>query len=535
MTVRPNVSKPLPPIMPSPPASYSGRDSPVSMRSFKSTSSANSTAPLVVARGCGGPSSVAGPSRCNGPCIVPAPRKDASPRRPPRPEDVVDQDAVVYEEPAKEDQPASLPSISSSPTTKLRLARVSTATHLSISSSLGLPFSSKRRPSIPIEDFPSSPTDDEWEDFSFEEDIKPIPSSAFPISPTSPTSPAARRNTLRRKSSAAASPRIAKGASLARSYASRRSRKSRFTAMNARTPTSAVTNFVQYPSVYSTYSYYDPAQLDAALDDQSDVEPDMESAGPSTPLPPLPPKQETTDSEVSELGEVPGGANLDPRGSVSSVSTVRPPIGQRSQSRLGGLRDKFRWRPGRSASGQGSSSDEHTHGRTSSDSSSIDTFDAACPLYNRVKNASQAATTSGKSVVFTKPGFRSFRNAKPSSPDFQREHGYKSSTDSSSYAASISSFEQNVRLGGTSASYSSCSDSFEGSPRSKTRPLSPSRTSIEEPKSVNNPPAAPTHVRSRSHNYHYPRPRTVKSFESLRQPGLRNKNDVPHHPFQPSA
>ncbi|KAG8756590.1 hypothetical protein FRC12_010516 [Ceratobasidium sp. 428] len=525
MVVRPNVSKPLPPIMPSPPpSSHSGRDSPVSMRSFKSTSSGNSsTAPLVVARGCGsGPSAVAGPSSgCCGPCVVQprAQRTGASPKRPARPEDAVATKAAVYEEPAVQDEPAPLPEISSSPPTKLRLARVSTTTHLSISSSLALPFSSRRRPSIPLEDFPSSPTDDEWEDFSFEEDIVPISPT-----PVSPTSPPARRNTLRRKSATPLSPRIVKGASLARSHASRRSRKSRFPAMNTRTPTSPTTNFVRYPSVYSTYSFYDPAQLDAALDDSSDVEPDIQS-GRATPLPPLPSEQE---AETSEFGEVPGGANLDPRGSVSSVSTVRPPIGQRSTSRLGGLRDKFRWLPGRSTSGHDSSSDESARVQrtTSSDTSSIDTFEAACPLYNKVKTASHAT---GKSVVFARPGFKSLRSAKPTSPEFQPEHGYKSSTDSSSYAASVSSFERNVRLGGAAASSSSCSDdSFaEGSPRSKIRALSPSRTSLEEPK--------PTHVRSRSHNYQYPRPRTVKSFESLRQPRLRDKNDVPHHPFPTTA
>ncbi|KAG9093897.1 hypothetical protein FRC06_011323, partial [Ceratobasidium sp. 370] len=520
--MRPAISKPQPSLMPSSSSSCSGRVSPVSMRSIKSTSSTNSTSPLVV-RGCGGgPSSVAGPGGCRGPCATAAQRTRASPQRPPRPEQAEASSAGVYEERVAEEEraPPPPPPVPSSPQTKLKLARVSTVTHLSIASSpFVLPFTSRRRPSIPLEDFPASPTDDEWEDFSFEEDI-------VPISPTSPP----RRNTLRRKPSVPHSPRLIRGTSLARSHASRRSRRSRPNAMSSRTPTSQTPKSSRFPSVYSTYSFYDPAQLDAPLDDQSDIlEQVADSADPIASLLSLPAERE---AEAGEFGQVPGGANLDPRGSVSSVSTVRPSVGQRSQSRLGGLRDRFRWLPGRSGSGQDSSSDESAHVRASSDTSSIDTFDSVCPLYARAK------TTTGRTVVFSKPGFRSLRGpgAKPGSPDFQPEHEYKSSTDSSSYAPSFSSFERNLRVGGTAGSQSSCDDSFaEGSPRSKPRPLSPFAVAqAEEPKNITGPPV-PCHVRSRSHNFQYPRPRTVRSFESLRQPRLRDKNDVPHHPFQPLA
>ncbi|KAG8741826.1 hypothetical protein FRC10_002385 [Ceratobasidium sp. 414] len=514
--MRPAISKPQSSLMPSSSSSCSGRVSPASTRSVRSTSSTSSTSPLVTG-GCGGPSSVAGPSGCHGPCTTAAQRTRASPKRPPRPEEAEAPSAAVYEAPAAEDEPAPLPVVPSSPSpqSKLRLARVSTATHLSIASSpFVLPFSSRRRPSIPIEDFPTSPTDDDWEDFSFEEDI-------VPVSPTSPP----RRNTIRRKTSVPHSPRLVKSTSLARSHASRRSRRSRPNVMNSRSPISPTPKSARFPSIYDTYSFYDPAQLDAARDDDSDILSRLvDSADPIASLMSLPDEQET------EADQVPAGANLDPRGSVSSVTTVRPSVGQRSQSRLGGLRDRFRWLPGRSASGQDSSSDESVRPPTSSDTSSIDTLDPICPLYARAK------TATGKSVVFAKPGFKSLRGGKPGSSDFQLEHGYKSSTDSSSYAPSFSSFERNLRVGGTAGSQSSCDDSFaEGSPHPKPCPLSPFVVVLpEEPKNITGPPV-PSHVRSRSHNFHYPRPRTVKSFESLRLPRLRDKNDVPHHPFLPSA
>lgn len=547
--IRPTISKPMPT---SPSSLRSGRTSPASMRSFQSGSSANSSS----ARGRDGPSTIAGPSGSHSLFVAPAQRSGSSPQRPPRPEEA---SAAVYEQDFPEDVVAPLPSVSASPPTQLRLARLSTTTtlnrHLSTaSSSLVLPFSSKRRPSIPIEDFPTSPTDDEWEDFSFEEDLAPRPKED--LVPTSPI----RRNTLRRKPSVPLSPRLVKGASeymfiihctmtpdmciwtgLARSHASRRSRRNRVTGMNPRSPTSPTANFSRFPSVYSTYSYYDPSQLDdAAIDDKSEIFEQVEM-----PVDTIA-SQTEQETEVDEFGEVPGGANLDPRGSVSSVSTVRPAAGQRSYSRLGGLKDKFRWLPGRSVSGQDSSSDESVHARTSSDSSSIDNVDTSSgrPLFNRARtttHASAKSSVTGKSVVFAKPGFRSLRGAKPSSPEFQPGHGYQSSTDSSSYAPSVSSFEKNIRIGGTAGSMSSCGDDLhtEGSPSSQSRPLSSSRASsiilpAEEPKNITGPPV-PSHVRSRSHNFQYPRPRTVKSFETLRAPTLREKNDVPHHPFPVSV
>ncbi|QRV84811.1 methyltransferase domain protein [Ceratobasidium sp. AG-Ba] len=511
--------------------SCSGRGSPVSLRSFQSGSSANSSP----ARRRDGPSAVAGPSGCLAACAPLVPRTGSSPARPPRPEEALSE---VFEQAFPEDAVAPLPTLPPSPP-QLRLARLSTTTtlnrHLSTTSpSVVLPFSSKRRPSIPLEDFPTSPTDEEWEDFSFEEDIAPV----------SPT----RRNTLRRKPSIPHSPRLVKGASLARSHASRRSRRNRFTTMNVRSPTSPTNNFSHIPSVYSTYSYYDPAQLDAALDDQSEIvsfDDEPEKPLPSRPEPESEAEQET-EAEVVDASEVPGGSNLDPRGSVSSVSTVRPLIGQRNQSRLGGLKEKFRWLPGRSGSGQDSSSDESVRGRSSLDSSSIEGVDATSsrPSYTRACTTSYAAvkqSVTGKSVVFTKPGFKSLRGTKQGSSDFQLGHGYQSSTDSSSYASSFSSFEKNLRIGGTAGSMSSCGDDLhpEGSPTSPPRPLSASRASsiivpVEEPKNITGPPV-PSHVRSRSHNFQYPRPRTIKSFETLRQPTLRERNNVPHHPFPASV
>ncbi|KAG8722286.1 hypothetical protein FRC08_004522 [Ceratobasidium sp. 394] len=385
--------------------------------------------------------------------------------------------AAVDKERAVEDEHVPLPALSplpSSSPTKLKLARVSTATHLSIASSpFVLPFSSRRRPSIPIEDFPTSPTDDEWEDLSFEEDNCP----GF-----SHVSAACRSCPVTRITSEPKKP----------------TQHHEFTFSND-PPKSA-----RFPSVYSTYSFHDPAQLDAAQDDQSDILADL--SNPTTLLLSHPAVQ---DPEVSEFGQVP----------VGQTSTRTGP-----QSRLGGFKDKFRWLPGRSGSGQDSSSDESGRLPVNSDTSSIETSDSICPLYARAK------TTTGKSVAFSKPGFRSLR--KPGSPEFHPEHEYRSSTDSSSYAPLLSSFEWNLRVGGRAGNQSSCDDSFtETSPRS----MSPFVTvHPETPKNITGPPV-PSHVRSRSHNFQYPRPRTGKSFESLRLPRLRDKNDVPHHPFQPSA
>jgi hypothetical protein len=192
--------------MSSPPCS--GRASPSTLpmrsespRSVKSSTSARPS--RLVVGGCGGPSSRAGPSGCYATC-APSSQKNAM-SSPPRPTKL--EGSYIKTQSSQPVQLEPTPIAASSPPSKPILSRLSTATlhrHLSIASSTSvLPFSNKRRPSIPLEDFPQSPSDDEWEDFSFEQDIAPV----------SPT-----RNVVRRKPSVPLSPRLTKGASECSNY-----------------------------------------------------------------------------------------------------------------------------------------------------------------------------------------------------------------------------------------------------------------------------------------------------------------------------
>ncbi|KDN46514.1 hypothetical protein RSAG8_04167, partial [Rhizoctonia solani AG-8 WAC10335] len=114
-----------------------------------------------------------------------------------------------------------------------------------------------------------------------------------------------------------------------------------------------------------------------------------------------------------------------------------------------------------------------------------------------------------------------------SSTDFRPGHGYQSSTDSSSYAPSFSSFENNLRLGGKSGS-SSCGDDWtsEEGHEQMAKPLPSSRAS-----SIITP--APAHSRNNSDNYVHLRPDSVTCIEPVRKPTIRMKNGVPHHSCNP--
>ncbi|CAE6443179.1 unnamed protein product [Rhizoctonia solani] len=501
----------------------SGRTSPIpptqmrsdSPRSMKSSGSIQSS--WVVTGGCGGPNArVGGPSRCHPTCnsLSPPPNGANVPQRPPRPEESIKATPQLYQAPPVQvsSLPAhpDLPPVSPPKPTVLR--RLSTATtlhkHLSIANSTSvLPFSNKRRPSIPAEDFPTSPDEEDWEDFSFEEDLAPV----------SPP-----RNVIRRKPSVPLSPRLTKGASLSRSHASRRTRRSRYN-LNSRGPATPI-DANRPLSVYSTYSYYSPSLIDNPEDSGHSTD----SPGPASSFMSTDADSFTDDEAWNEFGDIPAGPNLQPRGSVSSIATVRPPPDQRNPSRLGGLKDKLRcqWLANRSGQGHDSSSDDGSHTRSGSDvslSSSTDTSTASSsrPAYNRSRS------TSSRPVVFNKPGFRSFSKSSQSSSDFRPGHGYQSSTDSSSYAPSFSSFEQNLRVGGKSGS-SSCDDdgtSEEGHQTGKSLPPSRASSIIA--------PAPPSHSRNNSDNYAHLRPYSVTCVEPIRRPTIRMKNGVPHHSCDP--
>ncbi|KAG8732669.1 hypothetical protein FRC11_011653 [Ceratobasidium sp. 423] len=472
-TMKHTISKPRPsPIS-------SGRTSPIpptqmrsgSPRSMKSSgSTGTSQSSWVVTGGCGGPSArVGGPSRCHPTCnsLSPPLNRTNVPKRPPRPEESTTATPQLYQAPPV--QVGSSPAHSSSPPVSppkpTVLRRLSTATtlhkHLSIANSTSvLPFSNKRRPSIPIEDFPTSPDEDDWEDFSFEEDIAPV-------------SPA--RNVIRRKSSLPLSPRLTKGAN-------------------------------------------DPEDLGHSTDS-----PDPVSSFMSIDTDSL-----TDDEGWNEFGDVPAGSNLQPRGSVSSIATVRPPPDQRNPGRLGGLKDKLRcqWLANRPGQGHDSSSDDGLHNRSGSDTSLSSTSESSTasssrPAYSRLRS------TSGRPVVFNRPGFRSPSKSSQSSTDFRPGHGYHSSTDSSSYAPSFSSFEQNVRVSGKSGS-SSCDDDWTSEEGHQTeKALPPSRASSIIV------PAPPSHSRNNSGNYAHLRPDSVTCVEPIRKPTIRMKNGVPHHSCDP--
>ncbi|KAH7337745.1 hypothetical protein B0J17DRAFT_629278 [Rhizoctonia solani] len=425
------------------------------------------------------------------------------PQRPPRPEEpTAATQAQLYQAPpalvSSSSAPSSPPPSPRKPTV---LRRLSTATtihkHLSIAnSSTVLPFSNRRRPSIPVEDFPTSPDEDDWEDFSFEEDL----------GPTSPT-----RHVIQRKPSIPLSPRLTRGASLNRSNASRRLRRSRYN-LNSRGPATPI-DANRPLSVYSSYSYYSPSQIDdkEALRHGADS-PDFESSFMSIDADSL-----TDQEDWNELGEVPAGANLEPRGSVSSIATVRPPADQRNPSRLGGLKDKLRCQWLAARSGQGQDSDAGLHNRSGSDVSYSSSSETTSPPANRPAY-SRSRSTSHR-PVFSRPGFKSFSKSSQSSADFRPGHGYQSSTDSSSYAPSFSSFEKNLRLGGRSGS-SSCGDDWTSEEGHQPKPLSPSRAS-----SI----IAPAHSRNNSDNYVHLRPISVTCVEPVRKPTIRMKNGVPHH------
>ncbi|CAE6372664.1 unnamed protein product [Rhizoctonia solani] len=499
----------------------SGRTSPIfstqmrpdSPRSIKSFGSSTSKASRVVAGKCGGPSAKAGgPSQCYPTCnSLSPPLNDSNvPQRPPRPEEstAATQNNLYQAPPTPANSsPARSSSSPTSPRKPPVLRRLSTATtlhrHLSIANSASvLPFSTKRRPSIPVEDFPTSPDEDDWEDFSFEEDL-------------GPTSPA--RNVIRRKSSIPLSPRLTRGASLSRS---RRTRKSRNN-LNSRGPVSPI-DPNRPLSIYSAYSFYSPSQLD----DEEDFGHVTDSPDPAPSFMNINADSLSDQDDWNEFGDVPAGANLEPRGSVSSIATIRPPVDQRNLSRLGGLKDKLRcqWLANRSGQGQEPSPDESLHNRSGSDVSLSSSAEAALnrPAYSRSR------TTTGRPVVFNKPGFRSFSKSSQTSSDFRPGHGYQSSTDSSSYAPSFSSFENNIRIGGKSGS-SSCGDDWTSEEGHEyiAKPLSPSRAS-----SIISP-APPVYSRNNSENYAHLRPNSVSFVEPARRPTVRMKNGVPHHSCDP--
>ncbi|CEL58991.1 hypothetical protein RSOLAG1IB_08989 [Rhizoctonia solani AG-1 IB] len=226
----------------------------------------------------------------------------------------------------------------------------------------------------------------------------------------------------------------------------------------------------------------------------------------------------------NEFTEVPTGANLEPRGSVSSIATICPPVDQRNPSRLGGLKDKLRcqWLGSRSGQGQEPSSDESLRNRSDVSLPSSGESISNRPAYSRSR------TSPIRPIVFNKPGFRSFSKSSQASSDFRPGHGYQSSTDSSSYAPSFSSFENNIRIGGKSGS-SSCGDDWtsEEGHEYAVKPLSPSRAS-----SIISP-APPVHSRNNSDNYAHIRPNSVSFIEPVRKPTIRMKNGVPHHSCDP--
>ncbi|CAE6478300.1 unnamed protein product [Rhizoctonia solani] len=496
----------------------SGRTSPIpptqmcsgSPRSMRSSGSTNTSKPLRM--GCGGPSTrVAGPSHCHPTCNSLSPPLNTNvPQRPPRPEEsTTSAQAQLYQAPpAPVGSSSAHSSLSVSPPKPTVLRRLSTSTihkHLSIANSASVfPFSNKRRPSIPIEDFPTSPDEEDWEDFSFEEDC-------VPVSPT--------RNVIRRKSSIPLTPRLTKGASLSRAHASRRTRRSRPN-LNSRGPATPI-DANRPLSVYSAYSFYSPSQID----DKEDFGHESDSLDPTSSFMTIDADSLTDQEDLNEFDEVPAGANLEPRGSVSSIATVRPAADQRHPSRLGGLRGKLRcqWLAARSGYGQDSSSDSHN--RSGSDVSASSSAGAPAPP-NRPAY-SRSRSTSARPVVFSRPGFKSFSKSSQSSTDFRQGHGYQSSTDSSSYAPSFSSFENNIRLGGKSGS-SSCGDDWtsEEGHEPMAKPLPSSRaSSIIEP--------VPSHSRSNSDNYAHLRPDSVTCVEPVRKPTIRMKNGVPHHSCDP--
>ncbi|CAE6468116.1 unnamed protein product [Rhizoctonia solani] len=510
------ISKPRPsPISPgrtSPiPPTQMRSDSPRSMRSSGSTSATKPS--RVVVGGCSGPSARAdGPGQCRPTCnsLSPLLNHTSVPQRPPRPDKSTEAtQAHLYQAPpapvGSSSTHSSTPALPPKPTVLRRLSNATTIhRHLSIANSTSvLPFSNKRRPSIPIEDFPTSPDEEDWEDFSFEDLV--------PISPT--------RNVIRRKSSTPLTPRLTKGTGLSRSHASRRTRRSRHN-LNSRGPGTPI-DANRPLSVYSTYSFYSPSQID----DQEDF---GHLSDPASSFMSIDAHSLTDQEDLNEFDEVPTGANLEPRGSVSSIATVRPSADQRHTSRLGGLRGKLRcqWLAARSGQGQDSGSDSGLHGRSGSDVSISSSAETASSLLNRPAYT-RSRSTSARQIVFNRPGFKSFSKSSQSSTDFRPGHGYQSSTDSSSYAPSFSSFENNLRLGGKSGS-SSCGDDWtsEEGHEQMAKPLPSSRAS-----SIITP--APAHSRNNSDNYVHLRPDSVTCIEPVRKPTIRMKNGVPHHSCNP--
>ncbi|KAF8685025.1 Methyltransferase domain [Rhizoctonia solani] len=489
---------------------FSTQMRPDSPRSMKSSGSSASQTSRVVVGQSNGPSQCP-PARSS---LFPPSSDTCAPQRPPRPEELAAATRPqVYQPPPtpSKSSPARSSSSFTSPPKPPVLRRLSTATtlqrHLSIANSTSvLPFSTKRRPSIPVEDFPTSPDEDDWEDFSFEEDLGPI----------SPV-----RNVIRRKSSVPLSPRLTRGAGLSRSQASRRTRRSRNN-LNSRGPATPI-DHNRPLSVYSAYSFYTPSQID---DDDEDFGHVIRSPDPASSFMNINADSLSDQEDWNEFGEVPAGANLEPRGSVSSIATIRPPADQRNPSRLGGLKDKLRcqWLGHRSGQGQEMSSDESLHNRSGSDVSLSPSAGAASnrPAYSR------ARTTPNRPVVFNKPGFKSLSKSSQTPSDFRPGHGYQSSTDSSSYAPSFSSFENNIRIGGKSGS-SSCGDDWtsEEGHDYTAKPLPASRAS-----SIVSP-APPVHSRNNSDNYAHLRPNSVSFVEPIRKPAIRIKNGVPHHSCDP--
>ncbi|QRW25789.1 methyltransferase domain protein [Rhizoctonia solani] len=424
---------------------FSTQMRPDSPRSMKSSGSSASQTSRVVVGQSNGPSQCP-PARSS---LFPPSSDTCAPQRPPRPEELAAATRPqVYQPPPtpSKSSPARSSSSFTSPPKPPVLRRLSTATtlqrHLSIANSTSvLPFSTKRRPSIPVEDFPTSPDEDDWEDFSFEEDLGPI----------SPV-----RNVIRRKSSVPFLPDLPE------------------------------------------------EQID---DDDEDFGHVIRSPDPASSFMNINADSLSDQEDWNEFGEVPAGANLEPRGSVSSIATIRPPADQRNPSRLGGLKDKLRcqWLGHRSGQGQEMSSDESLHNRSGSDVSLSPSAGAASnrPAYSR------ARTTPNRPVVFNKPGFKSLSKSSQTPSDFRPGHGYQSSTDSSSYAPSFSSFENNIRIGGKSGS-SSCGDDWTS----------------EEGHDYTAKPLPASRHRLLFHLH----PLFV---EPIRKPAIRIKNGVPHHSCDP--
>ncbi|KAF8752361.1 Methyltransferase domain [Rhizoctonia solani] len=385
----------------------------------------------------------------------------------------------VYQPPPtpSKSSPARSSSSFTSPPKPPVLRRLSTATtlqrHLSIANSTSvLPFSTKRR---------------RLGRFSFEEDLGPI----------SPV-----RNVIRRKSSVPLSPRLTRGAGLSRSQASRRTRRSRNN-LNSRGPATPI-DHNRPLSVYSAYSFYTPSQID---DDDEDFGHVIRSPDPASSFMNINADSLSDQEDWNEFGEVPAGANLEPRGSVSSIATIRPPADQRNPSRLGGLKDKLRcqWLGHRSGQGQEMSSDESLHNRSGSDVSLSPSAGAASnrPAYSR------ARTTPNRPVVFNKPGFKSLSKSSQTPSDFRPDMG--------------------TNLLQTRSGSSSCGDDWtsEEGHDYTAKPLPASRAS-----SIISP-APPVHSRNNSDNYAHLRPNSVSFVEPIRKPAIRIKNGVPHHSCDP--